>query len=126
MKTKPTKYPFPARFLLPEFNLMLGIRTFSKHLYEHAKKSGFYSGPFNDAEKIALMHSELSEALEGLRRDCMDDHLPHRTMVEVELADAVIRIMNYCTHRHLDLAGAIVEKARYNTTRPRRHGGKKF
>lgn len=45
-------------------------------------------------ELAALIHSEASEALEGLRKDLMDDHLPHRKMAEVELADAAIRLFD--------------------------------
>jgi len=45
-------------------------------------------------ELAALIHSEASEALEGLRKDMMDDHLPHRKMAEVELADAAIRLLD--------------------------------
>ena len=71
----------------------------------------------NDGELIALMHSELSEALEALRKDLMDDHLPHRKGVECELADTIIRIMDYAGARDLDVAGALVEKLRYNSTR---------
>lgn len=87
----------------------------------------------NDGEMIALMHSELSEALEGLRKNKSDDHLPHRPSVEVELADAVIRIMDYCGGRGLDLGGAIAEKLAYNAKRQdhkleerAKDGGKKF
>lgn len=43
-------------------------------------------------ELLALVHSELSEGLEGVRKDLMDDKLPHRKMIEVELADAEIRV----------------------------------
>jgi NTP pyrophosphatase (non-canonical NTP hydrolase) len=104
-----------------------GWRAIAAPIYQTGVKAGFYSKrkKFNDAEKIALMHSELSEALEGLRGNLMDDKLPHRPMVEVELADCVIRIFNYSTHRGLDVAGAVVEKARFNATRPYKHG-KKF
>jgi hypothetical protein len=115
----------------------LGLRkTKFKNLWESLSEityrihglKGFIvpSKNLNDAEQIALIHSELSEALEGLRKDLNDDKLTHRKMVEVELADAVIRIMNYAKARNLDVAGAIIEKSQYNATRPYRHGGKKF
>ena len=71
----------------------------------------------NQGELIALMHSELSEALEALRKDLMDDHLPHRKGIEVELADTVIRIMDFCGAFNLDLGGAIAEKLAYNANR---------
>jgi NTP pyrophosphatase (non-canonical NTP hydrolase) len=71
----------------------------------------------NDGEMIALMHSELSEALEHVRKSTMDDKLPHRKGVEVEMADCVIRIMDYCAGRGLDLGGALVEKCIFNANR---------
>ena len=89
--------------------------------------------PRNDGELIALMHSELSEALEGIRKDKMDDHLPHRKAVEVELADAVIRILDYAGAHNLDIGGAIAEMLAYNVKRAdhkienrNKPGGKKF
>ena len=87
----------------------------------------------NKAEMICLMHSELSEAMEGERKGIMDDHLPHRPMAEVEMADAVIRIMDYCGRFGYDIGGAIVEKMEYNRNRADhklenrvKDGGKKF
>ena len=71
----------------------------------------------NHGELLMLVTSELAEALEGDRKNLMDDKLPHRKMIEVELADAVIRIMDMAAGLNLDLAGAIVEKCEYNTTR---------
>lgn len=71
----------------------------------------------NKAEMICLMHSELSEAMEGERKKLMDDHLPHRPMPEVEMADAVIRIMDYCGRWGYDIGGAILEKMEYNRNR---------
>lgn len=69
------------------------------------------------AEKLVLIHSEVSEAMEGARKNLMDDKLPHRKMIEVELADAVIRILDLAGALKLDLAGAIAEKLCYNSTR---------
>ena len=84
-------------------------------------------------EKIALMHSELSEALEGLRKGLMDDKLPHRPNAEVELADAVIRILDWAGAMGYDIAGAIKDKLAFNASREdhklenrQAAGGKKF
>ena len=69
------------------------------------------------AEKLVLIHSEVSEAMEASRKNLMDDKLTHRKGVEVELADAVIRILDLAGALELDLAGAIQEKLAYNAVR---------
>lgn len=83
--------------------------------------------------KLDLVVSELSEALEGYRKGLMDDKLPHRLAVEVELADALIRIFDLCGALNLDVGGALVEKIQYNQNRAdhkpenrAKDGGKKF
>lgn len=75
--------------------------------------------------RIALFHSEASEALEGIRKNLPDDHLPHRSMEVAELADVVIRIFDYVGAYNLPLAEVILEKMSYNTTRPYMHGDKR-
>lgn len=70
------------------------------------------------AGKIALMHSELSEGLEGYRKSTMDEHLPHRNSLEVEYADAIIRILDQAEQLGLDIEGAIIEKMAFNQVRP--------
>lgn len=69
-------------------------------------------------QKLCLSHSELSEGMEGFRKGLMDDKLPHRPMIEVELGDAVIRIFDLAGAMGLDLGGAIAEKMAYNAVRP--------
>lgn len=71
----------------------------------------------NKGELLMLMVSEIAEAMEGERKDLMDDHLPHRRMAEVELADALIRIFDYASAFGYDIDGAFHEKRAYNAQR---------
>lgn len=106
--------------------------------YNNSVKGGWWDNidpqdPFVFATKLALVHSEISEALEGGRKGKMDDHLPHRKAEEVELADAIIRIFDLAKARELDIYAALQEKLEYNQKRvdhkPEHRaaaGGKKF
>lgn len=71
----------------------------------------------NVGELLMLVVSELAEAMEGHRKNLPDDKLPHRPMIEVELADALIRICDAAAGLGLDLGGAVAEKMAFNAVR---------
>lgn len=95
----------------------------AKRVYTNAVKHGFWEEEPNDAERIALMHAELSEALEALRDgNPSSNKIMEFSSLEEELADAVIRIMDYTFGLDLDIAGAILAKIEYNQSREYMHG----
>lgn len=125
---------------ITEHNAQMGLQAVQELASTTARDAGWYTDPAtgepikrNVGEVIALMHSELSEALEAYRRDLMDDKLPHRPGIEVEFADCIIRIMDTAAALGLDVAGAVIEKNRFNKERADHKlanrnapGGKKF
>jgi NTP pyrophosphatase (non-canonical NTP hydrolase) len=95
----------------------------SKQIYKNAVEHGFWKGEVNDGERMALIHAEISEALEALRDgNPSSNKIIEFTNLEEELADAVIRIMDYAFGKDLDIAGAILAKIEYNQSREYMHG----
>jgi NTP pyrophosphatase (non-canonical NTP hydrolase) len=78
---------------------------------------GWWDNPREIGTLLCLVHSEISEAMEGDRKNLKDDHLPHREMMEVELADAIIRILDIAGFKGYDIESAILEKIEYNRNR---------
>lgn len=71
----------------------------------------------NVGEMLMLSVSELAEAMEGHRKNLMDDKLPHRPMIEVEIVDCFIRLFDLAGAYGMDLDGAFEEKMAFNATR---------
>lgn len=116
----------------------MNLNTYAKNCHQAAIKwwQDLHTGkPIerNKGELIALMHSELSEALEGVRKDIPDDKLPEFPMEHVELVDLLIRAFDYAGAYGIDLDKIYAAKMAYNAVREdhkhearTRDGGKKF
>lgn len=132
--------PVSRELLTEDERLTLdGLRAAQALAHKTATDAGWYRDPKtgveverNFGEVVALMHSELSEALEAHRKDLIDDKLPHRSGIEVEFADCIIRILDTAAAMKLDVASAVIEKNRYNRERAdhklaaRAAGGKRY
>lgn len=92
-----------------------------------AKEHGFWEPdgspmPTKKAEKIALMHSELSEALEAVRKPQVSIKCPGYSLEAEELADCLIRLLDYCAYYGIPIDEIVRAKHDYNKTRPYKHG----
>lgn len=89
----------------------------------NAEEKGFWDNPPSVERCLCLMHSEISEALEAVRRGMpTSDKIPPISNFYEELADLVIRIMDSCDHDGVNLAEVIIAKHMYNITRTYKHG----
>lgn len=129
----------PAQMTVEELDTYMGLQAAQRMAHKTATEAGWYVDPAtgqpikrNFGEVVALMHSELSEALEADRKGLKDDKLPHRDGREVEFADCIIRILDTAAALGLDVPGAVIEKNRFNRQRAdhklenRAAGGKRY
>jgi NTP pyrophosphatase (non-canonical NTP hydrolase) len=92
-------------------------------IHKLAVEKGWYDKERPVPELLCLIHSEISEALEGYRNDISRNE---KGWIGEELADAVIRIFDACQHLGIDIIKEVEKKHTFNTTRLYRHGGKKI
>jgi len=100
----------------------------SMKCFRNSESKGFWKEGINrnKAEMIALMHSELSECLEGIRKgNPADSHCQNHGSVEIELADTLIRIFDFAGGFNINLGEALIAKMIFNLQREKLHG-KKF
>ncbi len=104
----------------------MNLNEFANEVHENAVAHGWWDEEKSFGEIIALCHSELSEALEEYR-----NHKPVYYIsgskpegMATELADCIIRILDYCGHIGIDIESILRKKHEYNKTRPYKHGGK--
>lgn len=127
----------------------MNVNLFAQEVHENAVKHGWYDKPPSFPEVAALIHSEISEALEEWRNGspviygCCNIEgavCPHAEKCDrsenepsckpeglaVELGDAVLRIFDYLAFLNVDIESVLEGKHAYNMSRPYKHGGKKI
>jgi NTP pyrophosphatase (non-canonical NTP hydrolase) len=107
-----------------------GMKHLTAAVYQNSRDKGFWTFSMEDGElkttillsKIALIGSELGELVEAVRKPSVSEHCPELSAEEEELADIVIRVLDYCGHQEIDIERAIQIKHQYNQTRSYKHG----
>jgi NTP pyrophosphatase (non-canonical NTP hydrolase) len=93
-----------------------------EEIHAYAKEKGWWDKDRPIPELLCLIHSEISEGLEGYRMNIPEGE---KGCLSEELADAVIRIWDMCGALGIDIVGAVEKKHEYNLTRSYRHGNKR-
>lgn len=105
-------------------------------IHADAVKKGWWAEPREDPTAMMLAVTELAEAVEAMRSSQYNDDgsvtyppsakIPGFNHVEEELADVVIRLLDFAGYRGLNIGPAIYAKLMHNRGRQHRHGGRAF
>ncbi len=115
----------------------MNIFKLQNEVWKTAEEKGWHEGrPVEFGEFVALCHSELSESLEIFRKSgnvgiaktemapTIDYGVEKPVGIPIELADVIIRILDYSETHGINIQEAIEMKLAFNKTRSHRHGGK--
>lgn len=121
------------------------INELAKEIHANAIEKGFFDKEKNIGEMLALIHSEVSEALEADREGnyymgdvtVLNKHFPDnkffkeqfedcgiKSSFQDELADIIIRVFDLAEYKKVNLEEHIKAKMRYNSLREKYHGKK--
>ncbi len=101
------------------------ISQMQEEVHRTAIEHGWWEKPRPVGEVLMLMVTELAEAMEAYRSGNPEsEKIPGFSQMEEELADVVIRLLDFAGGEDLDIEGALIAKMLYNEKRPYRHGGK--
>ncbi len=106
---------------------MQELKNFQRLVFENAVQKGWYDEPNSNAKNFMLMVTELAEATEADRAgNPPSKKIPEFSHIEEELADCMIRILDFAEANDMDVIGAMQAKHLYNTGREFKHGGKGY
>ncbi len=101
------------------------ISQMQEQVHRTAIDHGWWDTPRATGEVFMLMVTEISEAMEAYRSgNPASDKIKGFSRIEEELADVIIRLLDFAGKEGMDIEGALVAKMTYNEKRPHRHGGK--
>lgn len=112
----------------PSGNFIRATMDFKALCHIRSKEAGFWDKPedANPLVKMALLHTEVSEVVEAIRKPGESEHIPGFTTEEEEAADILIRLYDYAGARDIRLAEAVLAKLEFNLSRGYRHGNKEY